>query len=54
MFNKFELTMMRNLLIKEMGKEWLKREEEGLAEDVIKAQLGGMFDLLVKLNTELV
>jgi hypothetical protein len=33
--------------------EWFKREQDGLSEETIKAQLHGMMQILIKLNMEL-
>lgn len=53
MFNRYELKVMQEAIIKQYAKEYHQRENEGLSQDTIKAQLKGMFDILVKINIEL-
>ena len=53
MFNRYELKVMQDVIIKQYAKEYHQREKEGLSQDTIKAQLKGMFDILVKINIEL-
>jgi len=53
MFSKYELKLMQEILTKDYAKEYVRRETDGLSQDTIRAQLGGMFDLLVKINIQL-
>lgn len=53
MFTQYELTLMKDVLVKSYAKEVLQREEEGLTQETIKAQLAGLFNILVKINVEL-
>ena len=53
MFNKYELTKIKDVIVQHYAAEYLKRQNEGLNQETIKAQLGGIFDILVKLNIEL-
>ena len=53
MFNRYELKMMQDAIIKQYAKEYHQRECDGLSQETIKAQLQGLFDVLVKINIEL-
>ena len=53
MFDVYELTTLRKLLVRDLGAEWVKREQDGLSKETIKAQLHGMMQILIKLNMEL-
>ena len=53
MFDKFELTTLRQLLLRDIGAECNRREQEGLSKETIQVQLHGLMELLVKLNLEL-
>ena len=53
MFSKYELKLMQEILTKDYAKEYVRRETDGLSQDAIRAQLGGLFDLLVKINIQL-
>lgn len=53
MFDKFELTTLRQLLLRDIGAEWNRREQKGYSKETIQAQLHGLMELLVKLNLEL-
>ena len=53
MFNRYELKMMQDAVIKQYAKEYHRRECDGLSQETIKAQLQGLFDVLVKINIEL-
>ena len=53
MFNKYELTLLKNVILPHYAKEYSRRELEGLTDETIKAQLQGLFDVLVKININL-
>lgn len=53
MFNKYELTLLKNVILPHYAKEYTRREHEGLTDETIKAQLQGLFDVLVKININL-
>lgn len=53
MFSKYELKLMQEILTKDYAKEYVRRETDGLTQEQIRAQLGGLFDLLVKINIKL-
>lgn len=53
MFNKYELTLLKDVVLPHYAKEYNRREHEGLTDETIKAQLKGLFDVLVKININL-
>lgn len=53
MFNKYELTLIKDIIVQHYAAEYLKREIDGLNQETIKAQLAGLFNTLVKINVEL-
>lgn len=54
MFSKYDLVTMKEVLAKDIAQRWIQREREGLTQEQIKAQLGGLTDILTKINIELV
>lgn len=52
-FNKYELTLLKDVILPHYAKEYNRREHEGLTDETIKAQLQGLFDVLVKININL-
>ena len=53
MFNRYDLKLMQDAVIKQYANEYRQREDDGLSQETIKAQLQGLFDVLVKINIEL-
>ncbi len=53
MFNRYELKLMQDTLLKQYAKDYHQRENDGLSQETIKAQLQGLFDILVKINIQL-
>ena len=50
MFDKFELSVMHNLLVESLATEYQDRVDKGYSDTEIKAQLHGLYELLTKLN----
>lgn len=53
MFNRYELKMMHEVLVKDYRDEYVRRKTQGLSQDTIHAQLGGMIDLINKIKKQL-